>query len=324
MDDPPRPRRAGRADGRRRPRRADRRRRRRCRRSTSTTRTAASCSTEITRLPEYYPTRAERAILRGAGRRDRRASPARETLVELGSGTSEKTRLLLRALRDGRHAAPLRARSTSTRPCCKDASAAVAAEFPGHRRSSRSSATSSGTSASCPRHPRRLLAFLGSTIGNLDPAQRAGFLADVRATLQPGDAFLLGTDLVKAAERLVAAYDDAGGRHGGVRQERAARASTATSAPTSTSTRSSTSRCGTPSTSGSRCGCARCATRSCTSARARARRAVRARASRCAPRSRRSSAASGSRPSSPPPGCGWRSGGPTPAGDFALSLSVPV
>jgi len=62
-----------------------------------------------------------------------------------------------------------------------------------------------------PTGPRRLLAFLGSTIGNLDPAQRATFLADVRGTLGEGDAFLLGTDLVKDPARLVAAYDDAQG-----------------------------------------------------------------------------------------------------------------
>jgi L-histidine N-alpha-methyltransferase len=92
----------------------------------------------------------------------------------------------------------------------KDASAAVAEEFPEidvqpvvgdferHLRE-------------LPRHPRRLLIFLGSTIGNLDPTERAAFLADVRASLVPGDAFLLGTDLVKDPQRLVAAYDDADG-----------------------------------------------------------------------------------------------------------------
>jgi L-histidine N-alpha-methyltransferase len=62
-----------------------------------------------------------------------------------------------------------------------------------------------------PRRPRRLLAFLGSTIGNLEPAPRARFLAAVRATLGDGDAFLLGTDLVKDPARLVAAYDDTRG-----------------------------------------------------------------------------------------------------------------
>ena len=65
--------------------------------------------------------------------------------------------------------------------------------------------------ADLPRHPRRLVAFLGSTIGNLEPRQRARFLADARSTLAEGDAFLLGTDLVKSPQRLVAAYDDAEG-----------------------------------------------------------------------------------------------------------------
>jgi L-histidine N-alpha-methyltransferase len=163
---------------------------------------------EITRLPEYYPTRTERSILVGHAAQIARFTRA-ETLVELGSGTSEKTRLLLRALRDAgtlRRFVPF-----DVDPAVlKDASAAVAGEFPGLRvepvvgdfeRHLRE----------LPRHPRRLLAFLGSTIGNLDPHQRAAFLAAVRATLGPGDAFLLGTDLVKAPERLVAAYDDAAG-----------------------------------------------------------------------------------------------------------------
>jgi L-histidine N-alpha-methyltransferase len=163
---------------------------------------------EITRLPEYYPTRTERAILEQRAA-EIAAATAAETLVELGSGTSEKTRLLLRALR---------AAGTLTRfvpfdvdpAVLKDASAAVADEFPGldvhpvvgdferHLRW-------------LPVSPRRLLAFLGSTIGNLDPAQRAEFLRSVRESLDAGDAFLLGTDLVKSPERLVAAYDDAAG-----------------------------------------------------------------------------------------------------------------
>jgi L-histidine N-alpha-methyltransferase len=163
---------------------------------------------EITRLPEYYPTRTERAILVARAAQIAAATGA-ETLVELGSGTSEKTRLLLHALRT---AGTLeRFVPFDVDPAVlKDASAAVSGDFPGllvepvvgdfekHL-------------ADLPRHPRRLLAFLGSTIGNLDPAQRRDFLADVRATLRPGDAFLLGTDLVKSPERLVAAYDDAAG-----------------------------------------------------------------------------------------------------------------
>jgi L-histidine N-alpha-methyltransferase len=163
---------------------------------------------EITRLPEYYPTRTERSIL--VERAAEIAAVTRaETLIELGSGTSEKTRLLLRALRDGgtlRRFVPF-----DVDPAVlKDASAAVSDEFP-------SIAVEPVVGdfechlSELPRHRRRLLAFLGSTIGNLDPAQRALFLRDVRAALGPGDAFLLGTDLVKSPERLVAAYDDAAG-----------------------------------------------------------------------------------------------------------------
>jgi L-histidine Nalpha-methyltransferase len=163
---------------------------------------------KITRLSEYYPTRTERSIL-VARAAEIAAATGAETLVELGSGTSEKTRLLLRALRDA--GTLQRFVPFDVDPAVlKDASAAVSEEFPGlavepvvgdferHL-------------TELPRHPRRLLAFLGSTIGNLDPGQRRDFLRDVRATVHPGDAFLLGTDLVKSPERLVAAYDDAAG-----------------------------------------------------------------------------------------------------------------
>jgi len=163
---------------------------------------------EITRLPEYYPTRTERAILERVAPAVAAASRA-STLIELGSGTSEKTRLLLRALSDAgtlRRFVPF-----DVDPAVlKDASSAIAEEFPG--------LAVEPVVGDFERHlgqlpagPRRLLAFLGSTIGNLDPAQRAEFLRAVRATLRPGDAFLLGTDLVKSSERLVAAYDDAAG-----------------------------------------------------------------------------------------------------------------
>jgi L-histidine N-alpha-methyltransferase len=163
---------------------------------------------EITRLPEYYPTRTERAILERQAPAIAAASRA-STLIELGSGTSEKTRLLLRALRDG--GSLQRFVPFDVDPAVlKDASAAIGEEFPG--------LAVEPVVGDFERHlgqlpagPRRLLAFLGSTIGNLDPTQRAAFLRAVRATLRDGDAFLLGTDLVKSPERLVAAYDDAAG-----------------------------------------------------------------------------------------------------------------
>ena len=163
---------------------------------------------EITRLPEYYPTRTERAILDERVDDIARLSAA-ETLMELGSGTSEKTRLLLEALtRSGTLA---RFVPFDVDPAVLgDAGVAVAAEFPGLEVEPVVGDFEQHL-GELPRHPRRLLAFLGSTIGNLDPTQRADFLGDVRATLDEGDSFLLGTDLVKDTDRLVAAYDDAQG-----------------------------------------------------------------------------------------------------------------
>jgi L-histidine N-alpha-methyltransferase len=163
---------------------------------------------EITRLPEYYPTRTERAILVQRAQEIAALTHA-ETLVELGSGTSEKTRLLLHALTaagtlhrfvpfDVDPAVLAEARDALAVEFPALALEPVVGDFEQHL-------------TQLPRHPRRLLAFLGSTIGNLDPAQRAAFLTDVRGTLRRGDAFLLGTDLVKSPERLVAAYDDAAG-----------------------------------------------------------------------------------------------------------------
>ena len=163
---------------------------------------------EITRLPEYYPTRAERAVLELHGAEIAAASRA-EVLVELGSGTSEKTRLLLTALRDA---------GTLTRfvPCDVDASVlrsageSITAEYPGVVVEAVVGDFTMHL-AELPRSGRRMMAFLGSTIGNLEPDPRAAFLADVAAGLEPGDSFLLGTDLVKDEGRLVRAYDDAAG-----------------------------------------------------------------------------------------------------------------
>ena len=163
---------------------------------------------EITRLPEYYPTRAEAAILR-ARAAEIAAITAAESLVELGSGTSEKTRVLLRALDAGgtlRRFVPF-----DVDPAVlTDAGAAIADEFQTLEVEPIVGDFERHLGA-LPRHPRRLLAFLGSTIGNLEPTQRRPFLRAVRGTLGEGDAFLLGTDLVKSADRLVAAYDDSQG-----------------------------------------------------------------------------------------------------------------
>ncbi|MBB4856434.1 L-histidine N-alpha-methyltransferase [Mycobacteroides chelonae] len=159
---------------------------------------------EITRLPEYYPTRTEAGLLR-VHAADIAAVSGADTLVELGSGTSEKTRMLLDALGPGTFI-PFDVDSGVLRA----AGDALVAEYPGMR-----------VRAVCgdfekdlgqiPRDGRRLVAFLGSTIGNLTTHPRARFLADVASTLRPGEMLLLGTDLVKDSARLVRAYDDSTG-----------------------------------------------------------------------------------------------------------------
>ncbi|GAC1401392.1 MAG: L-histidine N(alpha)-methyltransferase [Mycobacterium sp.] len=163
---------------------------------------------QITRLPEYYPTRAEAEILRSRSAEIAAASGA-DTLVELGSGTSEKTRMLLDALRDIgslRRFIPFDVDAG----VLTAAGSAIQREYPGVE-----------VDAVCgdfeehlgkiPCVGRRLVVFLGSTIGNLTPGPRADFLSTLSDTLQPGDTLLLGTDLVKDVGRLVRAYDDSAG-----------------------------------------------------------------------------------------------------------------
>jgi L-histidine Nalpha-methyltransferase len=163
---------------------------------------------EITRLPEYYPTRAETSILEQNAAEIAELASC-ESLVELGSGTSAKTRLLLHALLDGgtlREFVPF-----DVDPAVlTEASTALTAEYPGLRISPFVGDFEHDLGA-IPRAGRRTIAFLGSTIGNLEPAARTDFLAGVSEALHPGDTFLLGTDLVKDATRLQRAYDDAAG-----------------------------------------------------------------------------------------------------------------
>ena len=163
---------------------------------------------EITRLPEYYPTRTERGILLEHGREIAELTKA-DTLVELGSGTSEKTRILLDAFR----AAGTLDRFVPfdvSEQTLRDAAVAVAREYDGVRVHAVVGDFEHHL-GDLPGGGTRVVAFLGSTIGNLAPEPRAQFLADLAANLAPGDALLLGTDLVKDVDRLVAAYDDDAG-----------------------------------------------------------------------------------------------------------------
>ena len=163
---------------------------------------------EITRLPEYYLTRAERGLLE-AHAAEIAARAGADTLVELGAGTCDKSRVLLDAMRVNgalRRYVPLDVSDGTLWA----AATALADEYPGlavhavvgdfHRHIDR-----------VPSEGRRLVAFLGSTIGNLTPEQRRRFLFDLDCVVAHEDSLLLGTDLVKDPARLVAAYDDAAG-----------------------------------------------------------------------------------------------------------------
>ena len=146
---------------------------------------------KITELREYYPTRAEREILHGSAAEIAAQTRAR-TLVELGSGSSDKTRLLLDALRAAgtlRCYVPVDVSESAL----VAAGAALSAEYPGLdvRAVVSDFEEHLGFPADDDAPAPRLVAFLGSTIGNLLPAQRAAFLARIRAGLRPGDFFLL-------------------------------------------------------------------------------------------------------------------------------------
>lgn len=160
---------------------------------------------QITELPEYYPTRAEREILVARSGEIAAATGAR-TLVELGSGSSEKTRYLLDALTGLHTYVPVDVSESAL----TQAGNALIAQRPELSVHALIADFTAGLTLPGTPGPR-LLAFLGGTIGNLLPAERAAFLSSVRALLSPGDALLLGTDLVKDEDVLVRAYDDAAG-----------------------------------------------------------------------------------------------------------------
>ncbi|MEV8427152.1 L-histidine N(alpha)-methyltransferase [Streptomyces sp. HUAS 31] len=160
---------------------------------------------KITELPEYYPTRAEREILVDRAGEIAAATGAR-TLVELGSGSSEKTRFLLDALTGLHTYVPVDVSESAL----TQAGQALIEERPGLDVHALIADFTGGMALPDTPGPR-LVAFLGGTVGNLLPAERAVFLASVRALLSPGDALLLGTDLVKDEQVLVEAYDDAAG-----------------------------------------------------------------------------------------------------------------
>ncbi len=164
---------------------------------------------QITRLPEYYQTRTETAILESTA-----AAVMAEVqpveLVELGSGASRKTRVLLEQMH-AVHAGPVTyVPFDVSEDAVVGAAEALTADY-GWLQVHGIVGDFDHHLTRVPRRGRRLVAFLGSTIGNLDPDAQVDLLRDVHDMLQPGDAFLLGVDLVKDVGVLVPAYDDAAG-----------------------------------------------------------------------------------------------------------------
>jgi L-histidine Nalpha-methyltransferase len=163
---------------------------------------------EITRLPEYYPTRAERAILDRCGE-EVVAAAEPSTLMELGSGSAAKTRRLLDAMRDAGSLdayVPVDISEEITRHTAGQ----LVEEYAGLRVHGVVCDYETHLER-VPREPGGLIAFLGGTIGNFQPQIRRSFLARIASLMYPEDRFLLGTDLVKDRDRLEAAYNDSAG-----------------------------------------------------------------------------------------------------------------
>jgi L-histidine Nalpha-methyltransferase len=162
----------------------------------------------ITELPEYYPTRAERAILEArAG--EIAAAAGTSVLIELGSGSAAKTRALMDAKRDAGTLdayVPVDISEEITR----DTAERLVAEYSGLRVHGVVCDYETHLER-IPREPGGLIAFLGGTIGNFHPHTRRSFLARIASLMYAEDRFLLGTDLVKDPDRLEAAYNDSAG-----------------------------------------------------------------------------------------------------------------
>ena len=163
---------------------------------------------QITELAEYYPTRTERELLR-VNAADIAAASGAEILVELGSGSSEKTRLLLDALVERGTLEQYVPQDVST-TALQSAADQISAEYPTLRVHGVVS-DFTDTLNNLPSDGRRMIAFLGGTLGNLIPAERREFLDSVASVLEPGEQLLLGVGLIIDPDVLVPAYDDAEG-----------------------------------------------------------------------------------------------------------------
>lgn len=165
---------------------------------------------EITRTREYYPTRTERGILEEFAGEIVRAAGSNLTLVELGAGSAYKTKVLIRAIL--RRQLRLEFHPVDVSPAAlKHAVASLNGDFPRLHVSPIAADYTQHLPGLKSRPGRKLVLFIGSTIGNFEPEEARQFLERVRDSLRPGDALLLGFDMVKDAKVLYAAYNDAAG-----------------------------------------------------------------------------------------------------------------
>jgi L-histidine N-alpha-methyltransferase len=183
---------------------------------------------QITQLPEYYLTRTERGIFSahageivaqaaqcGLGATDPNvtyeAEPVRLRIAELGAGSADKTRLLLKAAA-ARQGMLLYEPVDVSASALLDARKRIEAEIPSVRVLPRVMDYTRGLDLyPAAEGERRLVLYIGSSIGNFEPYQANEVLEIIRAGLEPGDALLLGVDLRKSEGTLLAAYDDAAG-----------------------------------------------------------------------------------------------------------------
>ena len=164
----------------------------------------------ITELPEYYLTRTEASILEQFAGEMVEAAGDEITLVELGAGTATKTRTVIRELLKRQRRVNFYPIDVS-RSALEDAARSLNGDFPGLALHPVVADYCAGLEEIAKSASRKLVLYLGSSIGNFEPMQAGAVLHSVRNSMRPGDALLLGTDLVKSEKVLIPAYDDAQG-----------------------------------------------------------------------------------------------------------------
>lgn len=161
----------------------------------------------ITELPEYYLTRTERSILEANAAEIVAAAGSNFSLIELGAGTATKTRILIRAALEKQRRVDFCPIDVSRR-ALEEAVHNLNGDFKGLRVTPIVADYSGGLGQLSKLPGRKLLLYLGSSIGNFEPMQAGAMLRMMRSSMHPGDALLLGTDMVKPESVLLPAYDD--------------------------------------------------------------------------------------------------------------------